>query len=90
MIETGNVQESFSGPTYAAFEKGAFAKQAKPGSVYVEFDVPEDSYIITNDQEGWIMFNTIKTPQGRLAAKKGLSVAEAPPEALNIKLVDSK
>ncbi|MBA8932906.1 hypothetical protein BCD96_004505 [Clostridium beijerinckii] len=36
------------------------------------------------------MFNTIKTPQGRLAAKKGLSVAETPPKALNIELIDKK
>ncbi|WP_423220358.1 hypothetical protein [Clostridium beijerinckii] len=79
-----------SGPTYAAFDKEAFAKQAKPGSVYVEFDIPKDSYIVTNAQEGWIMFNTIKTPQGRLAAKKGLSVAETPPKALNIELIDKK
>jgi len=37
MVETGTVQEKFSGTTHVATpaDMSAFGKQAKPGSVYV-------------------------------------------------------
>ena len=45
MVKTGKVQESYSGITHVAnpADYNAFYKQAKKGSVYVEFDVPLSS-----------------------------------------------
>lgn len=43
MVKSGKVQESFSGTTHVASpaDPEAFGKQAKSGSLYVEFEVPQ-------------------------------------------------
>jgi len=59
MQQTGVVQESYTGTTYVAFpaDPEAFISQAKPGAVYVEFDVPTSG--IRQTKEGWA---SIKSP----------------------------
>jgi hypothetical protein len=50
MKASGRVQESFSGTTHVASpaDASAFINQAKPGSLYVEFNVPASSINATN------------------------------------------
>lgn len=53
MKASGTVQESMSGTTHVAnpADASAFINQAKPGSMYVEFNVQTSSLKATN--EGW-------------------------------------
>ena len=89
MIKTGVVQESYSGTTHVANPASieAFGKQAKPGQIYVEFDVPITSLKQTN--EGWAKILGPNTLEGRLAAKKGNPIPEMP-TATNIEIVGRK
>lgn len=78
MIKTGKVQESFTGTTHVALPANinAFGKQAKPGSIYVEFDVPSSSLKPTN--EGWAKIIGPNSIEGRLVAKKGQPIPGMP------------
>ena len=89
MVKTGKVQESYSGITHVAnpADYNAFYKQAKKGSVYVEFDVPLSSVKQTKDV--WAKILGPKTPEGKLNLKKGLPVPEMP-NAENIKISGEK
>ncbi|MFP1762737.1 hypothetical protein [Lonsdalea quercina] len=89
MLETGKVVQSNTGTTHVAFpaDVEAFGKQAKPGTVYAEFDVPEGSLIKTN--EGWAKIVGPDSLEGRLAKRKGLPVPVMP-KAENIKVAAHK
>jgi RHS repeat-associated protein len=89
MVKTGKVSESYTGTTHVAnpADANAFGKQAKPGSMYVEFDVPTSSLKQTND--GWASIVGPNSLQGRYAAKKGEPIPEMP-SATNIKIVGEK
>lgn len=65
----------------------AFFKQAKIGSIYVEFDVPTKSLSQTKDI--WAKILGPNTPEARLRQLKGLDVPEMP-YAKNIKIVGEK
>ena len=65
----------------------AYEKQAKPGSLYVEFDVPEQSLKQTSDQ--WAKVLGPNSTEGRLAARRGQPVPQMP-AASNVEHVASK
>ncbi|WP_163786848.1 RHS repeat domain-containing protein [Myxococcus vastator] len=89
MQSTGKVQESLSGTTHVAHPAApeAFMSQAKPGSVYVKFDVPTSS--VRPTQAGWAKIVGPQSLEGRLAAKKGLPIPEMP-AATNIEHAATK
>ena len=81
MLETGKVQQSFSGTTHVASPAAplAFIKQAdikKGQTFYVEFEVPSSS--LTQTSEGWASINGPRSAQGRLAAYRGLPIPQMP------------
>ena len=54
MVATGKVQEGAGGVTYAATSGPAsFRAQAKPGSIYVEYDVPSNS-LVRGSKSDWV------------------------------------
>lgn len=83
MVDTAQVQESSSGTTHIAFPAAfaAFQAQAKPGSLYVKFDVPASS--IKPTQLGWAKILGPNTLEGRLALRAG-KPSLVMPAALNI------
>ena len=85
MLNTGKVIESMTGTTYVASPASptAFGKQAKNGSVYVEFDVKTSSLNKTGDN--WASISGPNSVQGRLAQKKGMPIPEMP-DATNIEV----
>lgn len=89
MIKTGKVQESYSGTTHVAHphNPNSFGKQAKPGSVYAEFNVPLSTIKSTN--EGWAKILGPNSLEGQLAAKKGLPILQMP-SATNIRTIRMK
>jgi hypothetical protein len=91
MLKTGMVQESYSGTTHVLFpgHQASFARQALPGSVYVEFNVPTESVKATQAQTGWAKILGPNTIEGRLAAKKGQPIPQMP-KATNITKITSK
>ncbi|WP_442878744.1 TreTu family toxin [Brenneria sp. g21c3] len=78
MVDSGRVVQSSTGATHVAHPENidAFGKQAKPGTMYVEFDVPKNSLIKTND--GWAKIVGPDSLEGRLVKRKGLPVPEMP------------
>ena len=78
MIHSGRVVQSTTGITHVAYPADieAFGKQAKPGTMYVEFNVPENSLTKTN--EGWAKIVGPDSLEGRLAKRKGQPVPEMP------------
>jgi hypothetical protein len=78
MVDSGKVQESFSGTTHVASpaDGSAFINQAKPGSLYIEFDVPTSSLKATN--YGWSKVIGPNSLEGRLADRKGLPIPQMP------------
>ena len=78
MKVSGRVQESFSVTTHVASpaDAAAFINQAKPGSLYVEFNVPTSSLKATN--EGWSKVIGPNSLEGRLAARQGLPIPQMP------------
>jgi hypothetical protein len=90
MVETGKVQESRSGATHVASPASptAFDKQAKEGSIYVEFDVPTTS-VKPGGKEGWAIIPGPNSLEGRNAAFRGRPVPEMP-DATNIVHVASR
>jgi RHS repeat-associated protein len=78
MRTSGRVQESFTGTTHVASpaDAAAFINQAKPGSLYVEFNVPTSSLKATN--QGWSKVIGPKSLEGRAAARKGQPIPQMP------------
>ena len=92
MIETGRVQMSPSGnTTYVAnpADINAFNKQAKPGSIYVEFDVNISS-VFNAGKDGWGQIPGPGSILDRLNQKKGLPAITEMPIANNIKIGGKK
>jgi hypothetical protein len=89
MRENGMVQESRTGTTHVALpaDISAYEKQAAPGSVYVEFDVPVSS--VKPTQAGWAKVVGPNSVEARLAAKKGLPIPQMP-AATNVQHVANK
>ena len=92
MVETGKVQMSPNGNTsYVAnpADINAFGSQAKPVSIYVEFDV-DSSRIYAADNYGWGQIPGPGSLYDRLNIKKGLPPIEDMPNAYNIKIGGEK
>jgi hypothetical protein len=89
MCKTGRVQESFSGTTHVLWPPDAsgFLRQAKPGSVYVEFDVP-DRHVRTTGA-GWAKIIGPNSLEGRIARRKGQPIQKMP-KASNIRHIASR
>ncbi|OME46867.1 hypothetical protein BSK59_28915 [Paenibacillus odorifer] len=89
MLRTEKVIESHTGTTHVALpaDVNAFRKQAKPGSMYIEFYVPEAALKQTN--VGWAKIVGPRSLEGRFVAKKGGRLLEMPP-ATNIRIVGMK
>ncbi|GAA3882293.1 hypothetical protein GCM10022227_44850 [Streptomyces sedi] len=92
MLDTGYVQAGSGGQsTYVAFpsDQTAYGRQAAPGSLYVEFDVPSDS-LRTAGEPGWRQIpgpdNQLYT---RLNARRGLPPPEMP-RFENIQMITRK
>ena len=86
MVATEMVQSGQGDRSYVAYpsDPNAFGRQAKPGSVYVEFDVPR-STVSPGGAPGWAQISGPTSLEGRLAEKRGLSKPELP-KARNIRL----
>jgi RHS repeat-associated protein len=78
MKASGKVQESFTGTTHVAnpADASAFIKQADPGSLYVEFNVPNSSLKTTGT--GWAKVIGPNSLEGRFAARQGLEIPQMP------------
>lgn len=88
MKRTGMVQESQSGTTHVTRPPNPDAYSAsKPGSYYVEFDVP--AAFLVETQAGWAKIIGPNSLEGRLAARKCQPITEMPPAA-NIEHVTTK
>jgi hypothetical protein len=90
MVKTGRVQEGAGGTTYVAHpaDVGSYIKEARAGSRYIEFDVPESS-LASAGKEGWAQIPGPNSLRGRLAAKRGDSLPQFP-AAANIEWIASK
>ena len=88
MARTGMVQESPTGGKDVVFPPDPESfKAADPGSLYVEFDVPESS--LKNKSQRQKQIPGTMGFHARLAASKGLPVAQMP-KASNIKIKGRK
>ena len=90
MVKTGYVQKPYNAnQSYVAnpADYNAFYKQAKKGSVYVEFDVPLSSVKQTKDV--WAAIPGPNSMYSKLDLQKGLPQYEFP-KAINIELVGEK
>jgi len=90
MQSSGFVQEGAGGVTFVARPANisAYAKQAKPGSFYVEFDVVTSS--LRNTQAGWAKIIGPNSFDARFMIKKGQIPPTGMPRAYNISLVGRK
>jgi len=92
MVDSGKVQMSPNGNTaYVSrpADINSFAKQAKPGSIYVEFDV-ETTRLYQGGQEDWAGIPGPGSFTDRFNQKKGLPPVEDMPKAYNIKIIGEK
>ncbi|MET0268413.1 MAG: hypothetical protein ABW202_22705 [Duganella sp.] len=89
MLNTGKVQESYSGTTHVLLPPDwyAFSRQARPGDLYVEFDVPAICLKVTGN--GWAKIIGPHTLEARIAIRNGLPAPQMPP-ALYLRHVASK
>lgn len=90
MVDTGYVQKPYNADqSYVAnpADYNAFYKQSKPGTVYVEFDVPSSSLKQTKDV--WATIPGPNSMYSKLNKQKGLPPYEFP-KAFNITLVGEK
>jgi hypothetical protein len=89
MLNSGMVQESYSGTTHVLLPPDlySFARQARTGDVYVEFEVPEDSLKVTGS--GWAKIIGPQSLEGRVAARNGRPLPKMPP-AINLRHLASK
>lgn len=89
MLKTGKVQEGAGGLTYVIFPSDPDAfPQAKPGALYVTFDIPKETPLIQNNNKWFYMVGPTST-MARLREKRGMPRTELPP-AKNIKLEKRK
>lgn len=92
MVATGKVQAGSGGTsTYVAYpaDSDAYRREAAPGSLYVEFDVPESS-LKPAGKPGWKQIPGPNHPiYGRLNKKKGLPPPQMP-KFKNLEVVDRK
>ena len=91
MVNTGEVQVGGGGTTHVAHPPSisAFQKQASPGSLYVEFDVPKSS-LRPGGAPGWAQIPSPDHPlYGRLAEKTGVPL-QYPVSTQNVTIVGSK
>lgn len=91
MVETGKVQMSGDNKVHVAnpADIEAFRKQAPIGSIYVEFDVPNNT-ISAGGTDGWGIINGPGSLKDRLNAKKGLPRITEMPSVTNIEIKGSK
>ena len=92
MVETGKVQPPFNGnQSYAAYPANpeAYGKQAKSGTVYVEFDVPVSSIITTSSNNGWVAIPGPNSIYSRNNENKGLPIYNYP-NVTNIEIKGEK
>lgn len=91
MISTGKIQPSPNNPhvKHVAYPSNmeAFGRQAAPGSVYVEFDVPLDS--VKPAGSGWARIPGPDSPESRLNEKRGGGKLQFP-DIINIRKVGEK
>lgn len=91
MMATGKIQPSPNNPhvKHVAYpsDMEAFGKQAAPGSVYVEFDVPLDS--VKPAGSGWARIPGPDSPESRLNEKRGGEKLKFP-DIINIRKVGEK
>lgn len=92
MISTGMVQPSQKGMTHVACPSdiGAFGRQAKKGSLYVEFDIPNDAVLTQGGAESWKIIHGPGSPKDKLSKMKGLPGISQMPKATNIKIGGKK
>ncbi|WP_458351902.1 TreTu family toxin [Rugamonas violacea] len=83
MLVSRRVQESYSGTTHVSLPPSprAFMRQARPGSLYVEFDVL--STCLKSTGAGWAKIIGPNSLEGRIAMHKGLPILHMP-KASNI------
>ena len=86
IVSTGQVQEGAGGTTYVArpADPAAYARQAKPGTGYAEFDVPTSSVYDLAGEPGWAQIPGPNSLISRLAVRKGLPPLPDFPNASNI------
>jgi len=92
MLETGKVQMSPNGnTTYVANPSDitSFEKQAKPGSVYVEFDVDANS-VFPAGNSSWGQIPGPGSLYDRYKIKNGQDAITSMPDAQNITLIKEK
>jgi hypothetical protein len=66
-----------------------FRKQAKPGWVYVEYDIPADTFIGVGGEDGWGILFSEESVMGKLYIKNGKTNVRLP-EVKNIILLEEK
>ncbi|HET6508977.1 MAG TPA: DNRLRE domain-containing protein [Baekduia sp.] len=90
MRENGVVQVGGGGTTHVAYpaNPSAYERQAKPGSRYVEFDVPSGS-VHPGGRADWGQIPSPDSPAGRNAARKGKPV-QYPVPTSNVSHVSTK
>jgi uncharacterized protein RhaS with RHS repeats len=90
MVETGMVQPGESGVISVArpSDPAAYVRQAKAGSMYVEFDVPEGSLVL-GGAKGWATIPGPDTLFSRYNVQRGLPPYDFP-SAQNIQWIASK
>jgi RHS repeat-associated protein len=89
MVQSGMVQESRSGTTHVALPASpdTFGRQAKPGTLYAEFEVPSASVKPSGD--GIAKIVGPNSLEGRNAARHNRPVPQMPP-ARNIRHIHTK
>lgn len=91
MIDTGKVQNGSGGHgTYVSSPASpeSYMAQAKPGSRYVEFDVPAETALKQGGQKDWKLIPGEKSMYGRLAARQGAPISM--PGATNVTWIASR
>jgi len=91
MKSTGKVQMSSNGVTSVAkpADPSVFSSQAKPGTIYVEFDVPI-SAVQPGGKETWGLISGPGSLWDRLYQSKGLPAITEMPDAQNIQIAGGK
>ena len=92
MVKTGRVQMSPNGNrSYVAYpaDINAFGKQAKPGSIYVEFDIKSSS-IFPCGNKNWRQISGPESYWNRMNQYRGLPPITEMPETFNIKIMGEK
>jgi len=91
MVSTGRVQPSNGNVTHVTNPANidSFKRQAPPGSVYVEFNVPQSS-IVPGGRSDWGIIPGPGSLYDRLNQHKGLPPITEMPPATNITLIGGK